>query len=281
MAYDLYLSYSGRKTYLTCPKKYWFKYVIKDPARDSPKGSLFGSTIGKVFEWFYEKKAWAQPDPVAATISFIEPAIEVVFHEEDFNPMSDPGFCTVLRQELAHYVPIGVEIIRQNGFLTPYSQAETDLTVVYGSDKYGMVLKLGGRSDFIHSEDMRKVWILDGKGSKHREKYVDAEQLIWYAVQHYIKYHVAPTRLGFIFYRFPDDPIKWISYDGAAMHASLDQTFDVANKIKLQTFDPTPSGECHRCPYRGKCDEGTRHIAQKKVESGGRIEESIFDLERV
>jgi len=184
------------------------------------------------------------------------------------------------RQDMLLYIPPGVETIRKLGLLTVNSRAEVDLTVLYGNDKYGMSIKLGGRADFIHSPDMRDVSIVDGKASKHREKYVDAEQLIWYAVQHYIKYRVAPTKIGFLFWSFPDDPIKWVAYDSQAMRASVDQTFDVAKKIQLKSFDATPSGECHRCSYKDKCEEGRKHIAHRRKETGGGyIENSMFDLE--
>jgi len=279
MAYDLYLSYSGRKSYKTCPRQYEFRYELRDRVPRDARSAMFGSTIGKVLEWFYTRKLWAEPDPTAASLGLVGDAMDVVFLEEKFDRTTDPAFVNVLREEVRAYLPRSIETIRANGFLTANSRAEEDLTVEYGNAKYGMVLKLGGRADFIHSKDRLDVWILDGKGSQHREKYVDADQLVWYAVQHYIKYHVAPTRLGFVFWKFPDDPVKWVAYDESHMRALLDDTFQVAGKIKLKVFEATPSGECHRCDYREKCDDGKRYIAKRRVETGGRIESSIFDLE--
>lgn len=277
----IYLSYSGRKSYLTCPRQYHFRYVLKDPTRSDPRGSIFGSAIGKVFQWFYDRRLWAEPDPGAACLAVVDEAMEAVFREEKFDPSSDPGFRSMTRQDMVHYVPAGVETIRKLGLLTVNSRAEVDLTVLYGNEKYGMSIKMGGRADFVHSSDMLNVAIIDGKASKHREKYVDSEQLIWYAVQHYIKYHVAPVRLGFVFWSFPDDPIKWIAYDSQAMRASIDRTFDVAKKIELKAFDATPSGACHRCNYKDRCDDGRKYLSQRKKETGGGyIENSIFDLER-
>jgi hypothetical protein len=282
VAYDLYLSYSGRKTYLGCPYKYELRYVRKDKVIFDPRKAMLGNVIGKIFEWFYERRAWATSDPVQATTSWIDDACRVIYEQEHFDPQSDPAFVTLLRQDLHRFVPTGVEIIRAHELLTPQSVAELDLTVEYTSQKHdGLTLKLGGRTDFRHLKSDKSVWLMDGKASKHREKYVDSEQLIWYAVQHYLKYHVAPTRLGFMFWCFPDDPIKWIAYDNQAMRASLDLTFAVAKKIRLKQFDPTPSGECHRCDYSSKCEEGQKYLARRRVETGGRIENSIFDLESV
>lgn len=278
MPFDLYLSYSGRRSYLLCPAKYEFIYILKDPTRSDPRSSLFGSIIGKVFEWFYTRRAWSTADPQATTLSYVEDATRLIFEKERFSSLADPAFCTSLRQDLFKFILDGIETIRSQKFLTPTSRAEANLEIEYRSAKHGMTLKLGGRPDFIHDYD-GNIWLIDGKASKHREKYVDSEQLIWYATQHFLKYHVAPSRIGFLFWCFPEDPVKWVAYDNAAIRSSLDLTFETAKKIQLKKFDPTPSGECHRCDFQNKCEEGKKYLAKRKVESGGRIESSVFDLE--
>ncbi len=276
-----YLSYSGRKCYLVCPKQYEYKYIKKEEVERDPKDSLFGSIIGKLFEWFYEKKIWSDPDPTKSLLDLSEKAITEVFKKEKWDEFRDPIHTQQIREDLRKFVPSGVEIIRKFGFLTQYSRAEADLTVLYTSEKHGMTIKMGGRADFIHSKDRLDVWILDGKASRHKSKYIDPEQLIWYAVQHYIKYRVAPTRLGFIFYKFPDDPVKWIDYDEEAVRSSLNQTFDTAKKIVLKQFQATPSDFCKLCDYGGICEEGLKYRSEKKLEDGSRISDSIFDLEQV
>jgi hypothetical protein len=281
MGYDLYLSYSGRKSYMTCPKKYHFMYVLRDKTRGDRRNTFFGSIIGKVYEWFYSRRAWATADPVATVVSYVEDATRSVYEKEDFDPVTDPAFVNLLQQDLRKYVPEGVEIIRKHGLLSAQSLVEADLTIEYTSPKHGLNLKIGGRSDFTHVKGDKDTWLLDGKASKHKEKYADSEQLIWYAIQHYLKYHIAPSRLGFIFWCFPEDPVKWIAYDNNVMRASLDKTFEVAKKIHLKQFDATPSGECHRCDFITKCEDGQKYLAKRKVETGGRIENSIFDLEQV
>lgn len=279
MNYDIYLSYSGFNTYKICPLMYEFRYIKKEPVVRDPRSAMFGSVIGKVLEWFYNDKIWSERDPISSAMGRIDEAIDLIFLGEKFDRFSDPAFVNILRMDVMTYLPRAIETIKSNQLLTTNSHAENDLTVVYGNEKYGMTLKLGGRADFCHSKDRLDVWILDGKGSKYREKYVDSDQLIWYAVQHYIKYHVAPTRLGFIFWKFPDDPIKWIDYDESHMRILLDNVFGVAKKITLKVFNSTPSGGCHRCDYREKCEDGRKYIAHRRVETGGRIVDSIFDIE--
>lgn len=279
--HDLYLSYSGRKVFLTCPKQYYFKYILKDTSKSDPKNTMFGSAIGKIFEWFYDQKMWADPDPVSTALSKIEEATLDTFQKEGYSRGSDPSYETKFRSDMESFIPSGIDIIRNNGFLSPNSRVEEDLTVTYSPPSAHIRLKMVGRADFIHSKNPHDVWILDGKASKHREKYVDSSQLIWYATQHYLKYHVAPTRIGFIFWCFPDSPVKWVDYDNDSMRDLIKKTVDVAERILSKDFVPTPSGECHRCPYRSKCDEGNIYLANRRVESGGRIDLTTFDIEKV
>lgn len=281
MEYDLYLSYSGWKTYQVCPARYQHNYILKTPVVKDPRSTFAGSAIGKIFEWFYSDLLWEKPDPIKACMDRVDAAIDDTFTKNKWNPLTDPSQRQILREELRKMIPDGIEIIRSNGFLTPYSRAEVDLTITYEHATHGLILRMGGRCDFIHSKDRQNVQILDGKASKHREKYVDKDQLIWYAIQHYIKYHVMPQSLGFIFWAFPQDPVSWIEFDNASIHRVIDSSFDVCKKIQLKVFPEKPSKDCYRCDYLSKCEEGGKHIARLRLESGGRIVDSIFLLEDV
>lgn len=277
--FDLYLSYSGRRTYIICPRQYEFKYVRKLPVVRDPKDSIFGSVIGRVFEQFYRKSLWASPDPVRATMDEIDPAISHVFKSEKFE--GDDLFEKDLRTELDYYVPSGIHTIRIHRLIAPVSRAELDLTVDFRAPGEPVTVRMGGRADFALQFNRENVWILDGKASKHRERYVDVEQLIWYGVQHYVKYHVAPSRLGFVYWKFPSDPVQWIDYGSDRIRSSVTRTFQVAKDIVAKKFDPTPNPSCGLCPYLQKCPEGIRYQAAKKVADGGRIESSVFDLDLI
>ncbi len=278
-SYDLYLSYSGKLSYTICPKQYHYKYVLKEAGRpQDPRDTMFGSIIGKVFEWFYEKNIWSSPDPMSATCGLIEAAVKSVFDSEGFNPLADQPYVNKLQEELDQFVPHGLEIIRANKLLSQDSRAEVDLTQKYSSKKHGITLKLGGRADFVHRFDADNMWILDGKASAHRDLYTDSDQVVWYAMLHYLKYGVAPTRVGFIYWRFPESPLKWVDYDADSIRTCSLKTFDVAGKILNKQFDPTPSKACQLCSYSSKCGPGGRHLAELRVANGGRIENPLFEL---
>lgn len=279
MKTDLYLSYSGRKTYLTCPKQYMFRYIENKQGTKDPKGSIFGSAIGKVFEWFYNKKYWAEKDPVATCLAAADVALEETCDREGVSISLNRDFVSEVIRDMRKFIPPTVKIIRDHKLLSVNSRAEANLTVDYTSAAKGITVRIGGRADFIHGPT--PLTIVDGKGSSHRGKYVDSEQLVWYATQHYLKYHVAPERLGFLYYKFPEDPVQWIMYDEDSIRANLSKTLEVSQKILAAEFEATPSGECHRCGYRFSCPEGMKHLASRRVQTGGRITESIFDIEDV
>lgn len=278
--YDLYLSYSGRKVYLTCPSMYKHRYILKTESKRDSSTALFGLIIGKVFEWFYERQIWSHENPVSATLALIRPATIQVFKDEKIDNI-DQKYLANVKQDVANAIPHGVEAIRVHRLISSNSRAELDMKLTYHSSKHDLSARLGGRADFVHYHSPTDVWILDGKGSRHRDKYVEAEQLIWYATQHYLKFRVAPNRLGFLYWRFPEDPIQWIDYNSQSIRDSLDLTFDVIKKIKLKVFNTKTSSDCGLCAYISKCKEGTEYVAERNVASGGRIESSIFDLDQI
>lgn len=278
MKESFYLSYSGMGTYLLCPKKYKLGYVDGVKVDSDPRNSIFGSVMGKLFEWFYERKAWSTSKPTSLVMSWLDAAISQVCLKEKFELGSDRSFESTLRNDLETYVPGGVETIRRHKLVTPGSVAELDLTQEYA--RGGVRMKLGGRADFLHRGPASSVTLQDGKGSKYREQYVDTSQLVWYATLHYLKFKVAPDRIGFIYWRFPSDPLQWVDYGEPDMRLVLDRAFDVEEKVRLRVFDPSPSVNCRRCDYLPRCEEGRDFVSAVRAEST-RVENPMFDLEQV
>ena len=275
-----YLSYSGRTVYTRCPEEWRRRYDEEDKTRLDPRGSFFGSSMGKLAEWFYEKRVWAMPDPVASCRAMIDPAIRLTFQHDGYDPKDEPVLRDKIRSDMWDLVPAMIRIIQEHKLLTEDSQAEVNLTVTVSNPDYDFALRFGGRADFIHGRGEGR-WIVDGKGSEHREKFVDADQLVWYALLHYLKYHVAPRRIGFLYWRFPEDPVQWVDYDGADMKRVYDETWEVARKIRLRLFDPTPNEHCERCDFRPDCAAGKEYLSERQVEARNEVIGSIFDLDEV
>jgi hypothetical protein len=278
--YDLYLSYSGRRAYLICPKKYYNQYVKKIPPEYDPRTHMFGSAIGKVFEWFYNNRVWSHPNPERETLNLIVPAINQIFKEEKFSKDTDKGYTAQLLDDMKQYVSAGIKVIRDYKLVTPRSIAEQDLTLNCTNSDFGITIRIGGKADFLHGYD-DKIWLIDGKGSKYRDQYTDPEQLIWYALQHYLKYHIAPSRIGFLFWRFPDDPLQWIEYNEQSLKNSLNLTFEVAQNIRSGSFNTKPSKNCNLCDYKKTCTDGQEYLEAMNVDSKDTVDDSVFDIEFV
>jgi hypothetical protein len=278
--YDLYLSYSGRKAYTICPKKYEYTYVQKLKVPIDPKNSLFGSAIGKLFEWFYNDSLWAQNNVLQSTLDRVDLAISNVCRHNKFDPESDPHFIKDLRADLIEFSTRWINVIRKHHLLFVESNAEVDLSIVYFNSKHNLTLKLGGKADLI-LRDNDEIWLMDGKASKYRDKYTDVNQLIWYATQFYLKYHIAPTRLGFLYWRFPENPIQWIHYDAQSLRNCVDETFEIAKNILNKCFPIRVSSACRFCDHKIHCSDGMEYLSVHQLEKSKKIESSIFDLDPV
>ena len=97
-----------------------------------------------------------------------------------------------------------------------------------------------------------------------------------YSTQHYLKFHVAPTRLAFIFWRSPDEFITWVDYDEHQIRRCVSQTYEAAKKIRLKMFNPKPSKKCSYCPYKGICKSGQDYLSSMVVEKPRAVSDILF-----
>lgn len=272
-----HLSYSGRRMYLQCPRMYWHTYVNKTHVEKDISASIVGSTIGVIFQWFYEKEIWKSKNPKQDLIDLVEPALRQAYHESKHE--FDHNAYFVYGDQIKNLVDNGLRIIRSNRLLKDENLAETDLTAY---KKHGEItLKLVGRSDFI-LRDSSETIILDGKATEEKDKYTDPEQLIWYALLHYMKFKFSPDKIGFLFWKFPDNPMKWVDFNEDDYRNSLRTTLNVVDNIISKKFDAAPKPGCKVCNYRNFCPEGRQYIADMNFKAGtGILKDSIFDIEKL
>ena len=274
----MYLSYSGFKTYLTCPREYWHRYLGKTRVAtpDNRVNMLYGSAVGTIFEAFYTEQIWRKPDVPKVLSSMAEPTVRHIIREEVrkggvFNwadPKANYGSLEDLIDEVTKAIPNGLRIIKQHRFLGPVAVAEMKLDFRVGGHT------LGGRADFViqRIDPHNDIIILDGKGSKHRDKYVDGMQLRWYAMLYRFHHHRAPDKLGFLFWRWgPDEAIDWVDFTPEGLTDLCKTVLSNIARIEesqaaLQGRNPTTEGQfpaipkekqCGFCTYLSVCPEGT------------------------
>jgi hypothetical protein len=298
----VYLSYSGFKTYGECPFAYWHKYVNKTKIPpDNGVNAMYGSVVGMVFEAFYRDHLWRRADYLDYLQSIVEPTFEKAmkdqrnrvydWHDEKSNYKSREECVAAVR--LA--IPRGVNTIRQNRFLGTHAVAEMKLDHSFGPHY------IGGRADFVIKRipPHNDLVILDGKGSKWREKYVDGKelkpgqkiqgtQLKWYAMLHREKHGIIPDGLGYIFWMFEDDKaVEWVQFTNADLDtvqneviATMDRVAGSVSELEkvsglIQSHDelrqerfPAQAGDhCRLCSYVDRCEEGTKKVAAMRRKS--------------
>lgn len=269
--YDIhYLSYSGWKCYNDCPLQYLKKYIEEVPFDSDPRGSFFGTAIGKCFELFYVREYWKRSDMVDATLSTVRESLLYTLEKNKFVPdrETDRDLIKDIKQNLIECIPIGIDIIRKHKLLSEYTKCEFKLDITYKSNSHDFAIRMGGKPDFIHG--MKTPWIIDGKGGS--KEYVDNFQLIWYATQHFLKFRVAPERIGFIFWKHPDDPMVWVDYEEHDIRYCVKQVYSTVSNIRLKMFVPKVSKKCSYCPYSSQCPEGKEYIESIDIDNKSRVD---------
>lgn len=308
-----YLSYSGWKGYVTCPESYWHRYVNKTVLTIPENGvnSLYGSTVGIVFEHFYRDRIWKDPNYLTTLRALGEPTLDkaikdqikqgriIDFSDEKSNyPKEKDGLTPSAalqrgREEMLADVDAsiirGVNTIRENRFVGPVMEPELKLDTKFGPHI------VGGRADFVieRMPPHNDIVILDGKGSRHREKYLDGKprkkgepvegiQLKWYAVLYREKYGRTPNTLAYVFWRYSDEQaVEWVPFTEGDLDnlkaeilaavkridrttAQIDEVSSVQSKRELreELFPAQVGHHCTLCAYTQVCEPGKKYVAQ-------------------
>lgn len=311
-----YISYSGYKEYEKCPYAYWFKYVIKYILKvpENCINALYGTTIGTVFEAFYKQQIWRDKDIPGRLLAIAPQHLDVAIKEA-----LEKGRQVDWLDETANYhskkeilvdleatIPIGVQTIRENHFVGPRMDTEFKLDFKFG--KY----IIGGRADFIikRVKPFGDLVIVDGKGSKHRELYVDGHklakgqkiegtQLKWYGLLYEAHTGTVPDGLGYIFWRFEGErAIEWVEFSRSDFVTLKQEVLATLTRIDLSTskldaagrgsqayedlrqelFPAQPSFGCNLCAFATVCEEGKKQKQKSRPRPRLNLPEGVTEL---
>lgn len=284
----MYISYSGHKKWDTCKFSYWHEYINKTAQEvDDRLGSIYGSTVGVLFEDFYTLKLWAQKEPVEALQARVESTLRKTIDSQTLPSKGRPGGTlkwkgdgpgqnptgmyvnmAELVADIRDSVPRGIRTIRRHRLLGPRADAEYKLDYTVEGNV------IGGRADFIIQRiapDSDLV-IIDGKGTKHKNR-VDPKQLHWYATLNWLHTGKLPNKLAFLFWKFqPDEAVDWISISESEAESLLEEVLEAFKEITrleeiapkgtspkqaIGVFTPKPSeNNCRFCQYAVHCPKG-------------------------
>lgn len=272
------LYWSSLKMYEECPQKYlwsrgWPGIDVGGgmgrpkplPERKSDHHRVMGIVIQWVIEKFYNDEWWKHPKGLRKRL---EDAVEEKFEYEAgrgkwYLPWGQPGkFGEVpSRGEALETCRDGVlgylKTMKQHKLLGTRNKAEIDLI--------GYINKwnpIGGRADVLNiRDDEFGITITDGKNSASKDKYIDPDQLRWYALCFYLAFNgQLPDRLGFVWYRYPYDEeteeegVTWVTYTKDDLKGLARRAVDARRGMEDKKFDPTPKPDvCKLCDYEDVC----------------------------
>lgn len=311
-----YISYSGYKEFEKCPYAYWYKYVTRYVLKvpENCINSLYGSTIGTVFEAFYKQQIWRDKDIPGRLLTLaplhLDSAIKEALDKGRQLDWADETANYHSKQEiladLGTTIPIGVQTIRENRFVGPRMDAEFKLDYKFG--KY----IIGGRADFViqRVKPLGDLVIIDGKGSKHRELYVDGHklakgqkvegtQLKWYGLLYEAHTGTVPDALGYLFWRFEGErAIEWVEFKRSDFDTLKHEILSTLTRVDQATskledagrgsqayddlrqeyFPAQPSFGCTLCAFVTVCEEGKKQKQKSRPRPRQTLPEGVTEL---
>jgi len=248
------LSYHAWKDYKDCPKKYYLKFIKKQPTTLTKNDAfnLYGKLVEKFFQYFCNIWRFTMPYMPPEEIRF-----KMVKIYEDLLKVSEVDwtapFVPETKESLFEHACSDVCAImdspNQNYFLNSKSEVSIEVATKLGYE-------ITGRLDFIHFEPLNKIPIIfDGKGTTKIGKNIDKNQVIFYALLFYFHYKIVPSGLGFFYYRFNtyvpvEIDLKKLNEFRAQM------SLDIKQLVNETEYKATPRPKaCKYCDYRNICRE--------------------------
>lgn len=300
MRNQFHLYWSNIEAYEACPRSFlwghgWGTIELGrgpgrsklKPEQDSEHHAVMGIVLSSVIQHLYNDELWREPPTLPERITeIVNRELTLVLGEKKVDWAKAPP-----RHEMLDVCLKGslgyLKTMKANRLLGPYAKSEVDLTAWV--DQY---TPIAGRPDIIIRRDDTGVMILDGKNSLTPGKYTNPDQLRWYALCFFLAYSVLPSRLAFVYFRYPDgSPPKdhpasqpWTGLVDVLFNRDDLKALGVRAKethrlMQKELFDPRPSPKsCRFCDYRTVCDVAHQPSPRKPKElstESGTVEHAI------
>lgn len=232
------------------------------PADKSKHHALMGITIQGVLEDFYNKELWK-----GDTENIEKRLIEMVRYRfsEELQTVHVDWTQSPAWDELLLTCETGVKnylkTMKAHRLLGPYAKSEVKLKAPLGDD-----LLLAGKVDFLIQRPDTGVSIMDGKNSMTKMKYVDPDQLRFYALVFSLQYGQLPDRIGFVWFRYPYDEelgeegVDWVPFTRRDLTSLAERSIVAKQGMIREEFDARPVAKhCKLCDYESVCPQRQAH----------------------
>lgn len=272
---EIVLSFHGFKDYQECPERYKFKYIdrIKPKELENKKNAFFGTLCADLFDLWVKERQFEKPESTwqqwvvdnAHTLGTVIVSKNFIIwdHEDEYQELLGLA---------AHCLPKCFIALRDEGFISPGIKSEVNpgrLEIAEGC-------KITGRIDFIAPKD-GAIYIIDGKTSKTRDKYLDSRQLYFYflMVRNFFGEKV-PVKVGYQYIRYGD--IDVYEVDPIILNKFLEELKQTFSNIKDQKFAATPSfSNCRFCSFKDECESKKNWEMEKRYRKNKDIYDQFSD----
>lgn len=259
---DIVLSFHGFKDYQECPERYKFKYIdrIKPKELENKKNAFFGTLCADLFDlWVKEKLYDKSEEEWTQWVIDNAHTIGVGILEKNFIIWDHEGEYQELLGLAAHCLPKCFSALKSEGFLTPSIKSEVNP----GKVEFQEGCRITGRIDLITAKS-GSLYIIDGKTSKTRDKYLDSRQLYFYFLMARSFFgEKVPIKVGYQYIRYGDIDIYEV--DPTILSKFLEELKQTFNNIREQKFKATPSyASCKFCSFKEECESKKNWESDKR-----------------
>jgi CRISPR/Cas system-associated exonuclease Cas4 (RecB family) len=246
--YDMYLSYTGFKKYVSCPQSYYLEYIErKRPKVQDGRNTLNGNAMHNLLE-DYINRGEREPE------YFIE-NIDRVWHEtmldcEHIVWRHDDDANNLLRK--AREWAVNLADLMEEADLD-LAKCESELKADTVVNVNGIRLKMGARLDIVMKNSYNDYVFFDLKASENRAV-MEFDQLVWYSIAlgAYLGDKSQPKVGGYILPGFKE--VKAYHINDKAKDRLMRRLSQVLENIQNKKFDPLPEDKkCYWCDVAFAC----------------------------
>jgi hypothetical protein len=224
------------------------------PGEKDQYHALLGTVVQRTLEDFYNQKMWKN-------LSTLERDLKdkVKYYFDDKKDRFVLGKFSPSAHEL---ILEGQKSVRNflvtakaHALISKTSRSEEKIIVEYKG------IKLGAKIDFIIPKK-ESLYLLDGKNTKYRMKYMKPDQLRFYSMVYETKYQKKPDKLGYVWYRFPyneetgDQGLDFISCTKRDEDSLWERIQDAKKSLLREEFPANPVPKvCRFCDFESVCPE--------------------------
>ena len=240
------MSYSKIGSYIDCPKKFWYQFVLDALPENQEAPALYK---GSFFHDLVEKSSIKQKDE--GKIDSLKTLKKQV--SENWDPTEYLTRSVQKEQQDKKSLDFALDSYQKWTSSNPNTIVKLEMKFSIHVGGY----QINGKIDRVERTPKGNYEIIDYKtGHSTPSKVPDSLQLNIYCMAIQEKFGKLPTRASFFYVEEPEGD-QWYHYDVTASHvAEVKQTLEEhIEAISTDNYDADPGFKCKWCDYKDICED--------------------------